>query len=152
MDIEEQYDKIYRYCYFKLYDKHTAQDITQEAFLRFYKQKLSLDKSSELPYLYTIAKNLCVDAFRKKTYENADDLEQPKKSADPSEGWTNNLAIRAAVAKLPNEEQEVLFLRYVNDESLSYICRITGLSRFSVYRRLKKALNTMKKELMKEGF
>lgn len=32
MDIEEQYDKIYRYCYFKLYDKHTAQDITQKHF------------------------------------------------------------------------------------------------------------------------
>ena len=43
MDIEEQYDKIYRYCYFKLYDKQLAQDITQEAFLRFYRQGLSFD-------------------------------------------------------------------------------------------------------------
>lgn len=61
MVIEEQYDKIYRYCYFKLYDKQLAQDITQEAFLRFYRQGLRLDNGKELPYLYTIAKNLCID-------------------------------------------------------------------------------------------
>ena len=36
MDIEEQYDKIYRYCYFKMYDDQIAQDITQETFLRFW--------------------------------------------------------------------------------------------------------------------
>ena len=71
MDIEEQYDKIYRYCYFKLYDKQLAQDITQETFLRFYRQGLRLDRNKVLPYLYTIAKNLCVDtvataAFAKK--------------------------------------------------------------------------------------
>ena len=52
MDIEEQYDKIYRYCYFKLYDTQLAQDITQETFLRFYRQGLTLDNDKELPYLY----------------------------------------------------------------------------------------------------
>lgn len=57
MDMEEQYDKIYRYCYFKLYDKQLAQDMTQETFLRFLRQDLSLDNNKELPYLYTIAKN-----------------------------------------------------------------------------------------------
>lgn len=33
MDIEEQYDKIYRYCYFKIFDKQLAQDITQETLV-----------------------------------------------------------------------------------------------------------------------
>ena len=35
IDIEEQYDKIYRYCYFKLKNQHLSEDITQETFLRF---------------------------------------------------------------------------------------------------------------------
>lgn len=35
MDLEEQYDKIYRYCYFKVHQRETAEDITQETFLRF---------------------------------------------------------------------------------------------------------------------
>ncbi len=35
-DIKEQYDKIYRYCYFKLQNADLAEDITQEAFLKLY--------------------------------------------------------------------------------------------------------------------
>ncbi len=35
MDIEEQYNKIYRYCYMKTRDHHTSEDLTQENFLRF---------------------------------------------------------------------------------------------------------------------
>ena len=36
LDLQEQYDKIYRYCYFKLYDRNLAEDITQETFLKYY--------------------------------------------------------------------------------------------------------------------
>ena len=35
MDLHEQYDRIYRYLYFRLHDRHTAEDLTQETFLRF---------------------------------------------------------------------------------------------------------------------
>ncbi len=151
MDIEEQYDKIYRYCYFKLYDKQLAQDITQEAFLRFYRQGLSFDNGRELPYLYTIAKNLCIDEFRKQT---PDSIEEPenKASSDPSEEWIDALVLRSVVSKLPSDEQELLFLRYANELPITSICCITGLSRFAVYRRLSKSLKWLKEELKKEGF
>lgn len=151
MDIEEQYDKIYRYCYFKLYDKQLAQDITQETFLRFFRQDLSLDSSKELPYLYTIAKNLCVDSFRKKTIESLEDITE-ETTYDPTEDWISNLTLRAIISKLPQEEQELIFLRYVNEIEVTAICRITGFSRFTVYRRLTKALKWLKDELKKEGF
>ena len=35
MDIEEQYNKIYRYCYMKPRDHHTSEDLMQETFLHF---------------------------------------------------------------------------------------------------------------------
>ncbi len=151
MDIEEQYDKIYHYCYFKLYDKQAAQDITQETFLRFLRQNLNLDKGSELPYLYTIAKNLCVDSFRKRTLESFDDI-PTEASHDPTEEWIGSLTIRSVMAKLTKEEQELIFLRYVNEIPVNSICKITGLSRFAVHRRLQKSLKYLKHELKKEGF
>ena len=151
MDIEEQYDKIYRYCYFKLYDKQLAQDITQEAFLRFYRQGLSFDSGKELPYLYTIAKNLCIDEFRKQTVDSIEELEN-EAASDPSEEWIDALVLKSIVSKLPNEEQELLFLRYANELPIASICKITGLSRFAVYRRLSKSLKWLKEELKKEGF
>ncbi len=151
MDIEEQYDKIYHYCYFKLHDRQSAQDITQETFLRFFRQDLSLDSSQELPYLYTIAKNLCTDNFRKKTAERFEAVAEAA-AYNPTGDWINNLALKSVISRLPQEEQELIFLRYVNEIGVAAICRITGLSRFAVYRRLSKALKQLKKELQKEGF
>jgi RNA polymerase sigma-70 factor (ECF subfamily) len=151
MDIEEQYDKIYRYCYFKLYDRQLAQDITQEAFLRFYRQGLSFDNGKERPYLYTIAKNLCIDEFRKQTIDSIEELENGA-TFDPAEEWIDTLVLRSVVSRLPSDEQELLFLRYVNELPITSICKITGLSRFAVYRRLSKSLKWLKEELKKEGF
>ena len=61
MDIETYYDKIYRYIYYRVHDRSIAEDLTQETFLRF------LGSSGNEPerYLYTIAKNLCIDEYRR---------------------------------------------------------------------------------------
>ena len=151
MDLEEQYDKIYRYCYFKMYDDQIAQDITQETFLRFYKQGLNLGSDKELPYLYTIAKNLCIDHFRKRTVESLEEITE-EVIDDPTEDLISNLTLRMTISKLPEDEQELIFLRYVNEVSITTICKITGLSRFAVYRKLSKSLKWLKEELLKEGF
>ena len=151
MDIEEQYDKIYRYCYFKMYDDQIAQDITQETFLRFCKQGLNLGSDKELPYLYTIAKNLCIDHFKKRTVESLEEITE-EVIDDPTEDLISNLTLRMTISKLPEDEQELIFLRYVNEVSITTICKITGLSRFAVYRKLSKSLKWLKEELLKEGF
>ena len=117
MDIEEQYDKIYRYCYFKMYDDQIAQDITQETFLRFYKQGLNLGSDKELPYLYTIAKNLCINHFRRRTTESLEEITE-EVIDDPTEDLISNLTLRMTISKLPEDEQELIFLRYVNEISI----------------------------------
>lgn len=151
MDLEEQYDKIYRYCYFKLYDKQLAQDMTQETFLRYYSRNIRLDKSKELAYLYTIAKNLCADTFRQKPLSPLEDAEDAA-SPDTTEDLIDSLALRAALTKLPQEEQELLFLRYVNELPLAAICKMTGMSRFAIHRRLTKTVRQLKETLEKEGY
>ena len=151
MNVEKQYDKIYRYCYFKMYDDQIAQDITQETFLRFYKQGLNLGSDKELPYLYTIAKNLCINQFRRRTTESLEEITE-EVIDDPTEDLISNLTLRMIMSKLPEDEQELIFLRYVNEVSITTICKITGLSRFAVYRKLSKSLKWLKEELLKEGF
>ena len=151
MNVEKQYDKIYRYCYFKMYDDQIAQEITQETFLRFCKQGLNLGSDKELPYLYTIAKNLCIDHFRKRTVESLEEITE-EVIDDPTEDLISNLTLRMIMSKLPEDEQELIFLRYVNEISITAICKITGLSRFAVYRKLSKSLKWLKEELLKEGF
>ena len=68
-DIGEQYDKVYRYCYFKVHDKRLAEDLTQETFLRYFMQHSYIHRGKQLAYLYTIARNLCIDYYRRHQEE-----------------------------------------------------------------------------------
>jgi RNA polymerase sigma-70 factor (ECF subfamily) len=74
MDIEEQYDKVYRYCYYKVHTQEIAEDITQETFLRYFNQTTYLDRGKPLAYLCTIARNLCNDYFTRKMTEPLEDM------------------------------------------------------------------------------
>lgn len=151
MDLEEQYDKIYRYCYFKVHHCQIAEDITQETFLLFFNRHLSLDSSKELPYLYTIARNLCIEEYRRTSKEIVLETNDDP-GYDPTEEWIENIALKALISKLPQDEQELLLLRYANEVPIASICKITGLSRFAIYRKTSRILNYLKVELQKGGF
>lgn len=151
MDLEEQYDKIYRYCYFKVRHCQTAEDITQETFLRFFNKQLSLDGDKDLPYLYTIARNLCIEEYRKGSKEKVYEINE-ELSFDPTEEWINSIAMKNLISNFPQDEQELLLLRYANEISIASICKITGLSRFAIYRKISRILKHLKAELQKGGF
>ena len=149
IDIEEQYDKIYRYCYFKLHNRELAEDITQEAFLRYLERYNCTTTVSALKCLYTIARNLCTDEYRKQKPEAIDDFMQ---CTDMEEELIRNLTVKDALYKLTSEEQELLLLRFVNELPVAVIGKMFGISRFSVYRRIIAASNRFREELKKGGF
>lgn len=144
MDLEEQYDKIYRYCYMKIGNRQTAEDITQETFLRFLENENYQDMGKRLAYLYTIARNLCMDYFRKPQLILLD--EEISVETD-EEGIVSRISLKRAVSVLEEWEQELLFLRFVNEVTASSIGELTGQSRFSVHRRINRILAKLKKEL-----
>lgn len=142
MDIEEQYDKIYRFCYYRVRNKEIAEDLTQETFLRFMNSRYE-ERGEVTRYLYTIARNLCIEESRQiKT------VELPEYISDGGtvvEGMMDKILVELALGKMAEDDRELLILRYLNEESVTDICEITGISRFALYRRLKRA----KKEFIK---
>lgn len=148
-DIEEQYDKIYRYCYFKLHSRELAEDVTQETFLRYLEHYNCITTVSALKYLYTIARNLCVDEYRKPRTEPLDES-IPDDTVE--EKLITNLSVRTALSKLAHDEQELLLLRYVNEVPVSALGKIYGLSRFAIYRKITSASNRFREELRKEDY
>lgn len=145
--IEEQYDKIYRYCYFKLHHRQRAEDITQETFLRFLETGSFQERGLGLPYLYTIARNLCIDEYRKKSFtELPEELE-----ADSSERqWVDNLNLRIALEELESQEREMIFLRVVNEVPMADLSRFYGVSRFTLHREIKKILVKLERRMTDE--
>ena len=153
MDMEEQYDKIYRYCYFRLRDRQTAEDITQESFLRYLEKYQGNTLEQALKCLYTIARNLCIDEYRRCSRERLYETESTSNDEIVNEEHLlTNLAVRKAVAALEWDEQELLLLRYVNEVPIQTIGQLLGISRFAVYRRLGMVTKKFKEELRKEGF
>ena len=145
MNLEDQYDRIYKYLYFRLHDKHAAEDLTQEAFLRFLGSRTYRDEDRQLQYLYTIARNLCSQYYRDSviTYSLEENDSLPER-----EGFERKLlqqiSLQNALDKLSPEEREMLFLRYVNDVPVPVISGLYKISRFAVYRKLKGILKKMR--------
>lgn len=144
MDLKEQYDKLLKYCYMKTKNIHQAEDITQETFLRFWQDHNYKDTGKQMAYLYTIARNLCMDEFRRKETLDIDDF--PELQA-PQEPIIEKIEIDEALDTLPEDIREIVILRYLNDISVADIGKVLGISRFSVNRRLKKGLSLMRKRL-----
>lgn len=146
MDMETQYDRIYRYCYFKLHHRETAEDITQEAFLRYFEKYGCATGEQALKCLYTIARNLCIDEYRRRP---AIPLEESmlKEEHAGEEQILTSLAVRSALSELESGEQELLLLRYVNEVPVSTIGQIFGISRFAAYRRLMAATRKLRDKL-----
>ena len=148
MDLKEQYDKLLRYCYMKTKDRTLAEDIVQETFLRFWQSHSYEDTGKEMAYLYTIGRNLCMDAFRKREFLNIEDYPElvSARKSEP-EQQLDQIAIEMALDTLPDELREIVVMRYVSEMSSADIGKVLGMSRFSVNRRLKEGLAILKKAL-----
>jgi RNA polymerase sigma factor, sigma-70 family len=139
-----QYDKLYRYCYFKLHNVQAAEDITQEAFLKLIENSRYKEIKNPLAFLYTVARNLCTDEYRrKKTVEIPEDL-----PADSHEDKIiENISLQMALDQLSDREREIILLRFANEVSVEDIGKIYGISRFAVYREVKKILKKLERRL-----
>ena len=142
LDIEEQYEKIYRYCFYRLRDREQAEDVTQEAFLRWLASDTYRDTGRVLQYLYTIARNLCTDEFRRPRHRPLT-ADVPSREADP----VLSAALRVELERLDPEDRELVLLRYVNKVPVGVLCKLYGQSRFSLYRRSKHILKALQNAL-----
>lgn len=126
-EIEKQYDRIYRYCYFKLRKREAAEDITQETFLRFLENETYQNEGKALQYFYTVAGNLCIDEYRKagRRKEDPDGKEPEDRSEERSleERLVSSITLKEALGELDEKDRELLLLRYVNEVPVSVLCR-----------------------------
>ena len=139
LDIDEAYDKIYRYCYYRLHNRETAEDITQETFLRYYSSDVPRDKTGSYKYLYTVARNLCIDEYRRIKTEPL-----PEDIADHD--FVEDVALKIALDSLCNDDRELIILRYYDDVPVGVLCKMYGISRFTMSRKLRKILSQLKNE------
>ena len=146
MDIEVYYDKIYRYILYKVNNKALAEDLTKETFYKFLKSECEEPER----FLYTIARNLCIDEYRRIKPVSTEDEEALAVTTEFEDALVERTAVKEALDKLSEDDRELVILRLVNDEPIGEIAKMYGMSRFAVTRRLNKAKSTLK-ELLERG-
>ena len=129
--------------------------MTQETFLKFIKYVESYQSLNLKGYLLTIARNLCRNYFREKSPAFVREREIPEEMGKEEEGFDrvhDRLVLKELLARLPEEQREVIILRYYHELKLSEISRISGVKLSTVKTRLRLATAAMKKEMGKGGF
>lgn len=158
--VERYHQKIYNTCYRMLGNSEDAQDITQETFIKLFKNLNSFkEKSSFSTWVFMITTNICRDKLRKrknnKETESIDEkeylLNDNKISTDTPEEVsilheTGN-QIQSEINKLPDKHKEVVILREFEALSYNEISKVLDISLGTVKSRLSRARSSLRKSI-----
>lgn len=155
--VRAYYPEILHYCRWHLPDAQLAQDAAQETFLRAVRWLDACGGFSGQfrPFLYKIARNLCVDYCRSAQKDGPPLEALPEEPAYQEAGFAQTeeeLTLRAMTARLEPEQRELVLLRFAQQLKLREIAQVTGLPMRTVQSRLRAALKTLKQQLEQEGF
>ena len=139
-------DAIFRFCLLKVSSREIAQDITQEVFMRYWQNlRKGEDFKNERAYLYTVARNLVIDWYRKKKESSLDAIMETGVDfrGDGPTSITDHVEaaeVLEVIQQLDETDREVLLLRYVEGFSPKDIAQQIGESANVVSVRIHRAL------------
>jgi len=137
---------IYRFCAVKVTNRELAQDLTQEVFMRFWQTVRDGEKlRNERAYLYTLARNLIIDWYRKKKESSLDVLtdqgidfgNDDHKKIEESAQMREVLEV---INQLDDDAREALLLRYVEGFTPKEIAAMSGETANAVSVRINRAI------------
>ena len=159
---------IYNFVLRQLRVPSVSEDVTQDVFMRLVQNAADFKHEARfLTWLYTIARNLCIDQLRKFSHRRHASLDQPlgdnpdapsllDSISDPdphtsAERSAVSSQVRSSIVKavdsLPDDQREVFLLREVANLPFRDIAEITGVGENTVKSRMRYALDRLKDAL-----
>lgn len=155
----EAYDKrVYGFIYNIIRDFYISQDLTQETFIKVYKNIHKYDKTKEFStWIYTIAKNECFKYLRKVKKVNLVEINDnilinifnkltPEVLLEKKE---DNKVMLKIIDELPKKYREVIILKYFKDLSYKEISEHLNISEKKVESWLYLARKNITKQYSK---
>ncbi|MBU2534590.1 MAG: RNA polymerase sigma factor [Chloroflexi bacterium] len=145
-------DRIYRYVFYQVKDKMTAEDITEEVFLKAWKAINSCKGKEQTfsSWLYRIAHNRVIDIFRSQRKAQTIDMETVAELHHPTakiETELDHQEILDGVADLPPNQRQVIILKFIEDLDNREIERIIGKSQGAIRVLQTRALAKLREKL-----
>lgn len=160
-------EQVYRLCLRMSGNAEDAADLTQEAFVKVWKNLDTFQFDAAFStWLYRLASNCCLDFLRSKkrrptvsltmetdeedeqTVELPDDRPTPEEAAISKEEREN---LQLAMQSIEPEQRQILTLRVVNDLSYTDIAQVLGIREGTVKSRLSRARESLRKKLTEIG-
>ncbi len=157
--IERHKDKIYTSIYLLVKDRYLAEDLFQDTFIKVI-DTVNAGRYTEegkfLPWVMRIARNLCVDHFRKikrspsiKTGNNHDIFEMINFYEPGADEKIMQKESHERVSKmldmLPDDQKEVIIMRHYADLSFKEIAKLTDCSINTALGRMRYGLINLRK-------
>ena len=152
-------NRVYAFIMSKIKNKDISEDIFQDTFIKVINSLKSGKYNEEgkfLPWVMRIAHNLVIDYFRKNKklsfirptaeFDIFDIIsaDSPNKEEEMIVNQTH-IDLRLLIDQLPNDQKEVLKLRYYEDMSFKKIADLTNVSINTALGRMRYALINIRK-------
>ena len=154
---DKNYETLCLYAVRFTEDLVEAEDVVQEAFVRFwemYRDRLTVENAR--PLLYRMVRNMCVDRARAKRWSTVDAevmADQLVYYFQPeSEGDSKIDLLMEAVRNLPEKCQQVLIAICFNEKKYKEVAEEMSVSVNTVKTQLARALKLLREGLNKEDF
>jgi RNA polymerase sigma-70 factor, ECF subfamily len=148
-------------------DDGVAEDLLQETFMRVIHSAHGWRPEAKFTtWIYTIARNLCIDHARKQAHRRALSLDgDGRREEDSSPGLHERMAAREpdaervahnrelarslerAIAELPEAQREVFLMREVLELPFAEIAQVVNASEATVKSRMRYALERLREAL-----
>jgi RNA polymerase sigma-70 factor (ECF subfamily) len=155
------YERVFRYCCRRLFNRHAAEDVTSEVFFRVMRTISTFDGNSNgfRNWLYRIATN-AVNDYLKMAKRQADTIKNTAQengsgrvfaTKSDKELQKKNIAVKQAILSLKPKYQTVITLRFFEKMKLIEIAEILGQNPATIRSQLARALSKLRKELRAAG-
>jgi RNA polymerase sigma-70 factor (ECF subfamily) len=149
---ERYIERIFNYLYSRLGNVQDAEDVTSQTFLAAYE---ALGRYRQDGYfsawLFTIARNKAMDYYRKKKHlTDVQISEEISTDTDPLGGVIvseQNQMLRKLIDQLPEEEKELLRLRFLAELSFASIAQMLQRSEAAVKKSTYRVLARLHNQL-----
>ncbi len=156
---DRYFERVYRYVYYRVREEAEAEDVTSDVFFRALRAMPRYEpRQPFLAWLYRIARNAIIDRARatrpRLSFEDA--LAHPDSGdhvVDPDAqllATDRRARLRAALANLTTEQQEVVVLRFVEGLSAAEVGKIMGKRAGTVRGLQFRALHSLRKYVTAE--
>ncbi len=145
--------KLYDYAFFRVKDRHRAEDIVSDTFMKalLHLDSFNPEKGSATAWLYRIARNTLVDTYRagkKLTHIPEDfDVADTRDLQTHIENKDMLRTVEAALEKLGEKEREIIMLRVWDELSYKEISEVLGKSEASLKMAASRAMKSLRSQL-----